>query len=324
MRQAARQPASVPLLPCTTVSFAHPLSCCCVFGVSCAALPCRWEILNPASMKQALVEGAVRLPGLNLYEQVRLEGSACAFHPLCVCVCAAGGQSSHVGQPDRQGIAVELAPTLWCCHYHLLCLCALLWLQGQGKLSVVNSKLILERYIPRASLVPRKLNFTGAVRTAHLGGSTVWQIPVVQRVVQALRFRAMQCTLKAPLPASARCPPSRLRLLRPLPRRLPLHVALLPPAAVCGCHAPHVQCHHPKRHEPDGEAGGGAHLDARRRRRPPAGRAGGWSVGWVVGWVGGWVGRCWHQHRRCYVAWQQFGSILAAAGFAFPASGSVP
>lgn len=33
--------------------------------------------------------------------------------------------------------------------------------QGAGKLSVVNSKTILERYIPRASLVPRKLDFTG-------------------------------------------------------------------------------------------------------------------------------------------------------------------
>ena len=26
-------------------------------------------ILNPASMKQALVEGAMRIPGINLYEQ---------------------------------------------------------------------------------------------------------------------------------------------------------------------------------------------------------------------------------------------------------------
>ena len=30
----------------------------------------RWAVLNPASMKQALVEGAVRLPRLNMYEQV--------------------------------------------------------------------------------------------------------------------------------------------------------------------------------------------------------------------------------------------------------------
>ena len=40
---------------------------------SLPSLPCpfpRWKLLNPASMKQALVEGAVRLPGLNLYEQV--------------------------------------------------------------------------------------------------------------------------------------------------------------------------------------------------------------------------------------------------------------
>ncbi len=29
----------------------------------------RWQVLNPSSMKQALVEGAVRLPGLSLYEQ---------------------------------------------------------------------------------------------------------------------------------------------------------------------------------------------------------------------------------------------------------------
>lgn len=36
-----------------------------------SVLGCRWKILNPASMKQALVEGAIRLPGLNLYEQVR-------------------------------------------------------------------------------------------------------------------------------------------------------------------------------------------------------------------------------------------------------------
>jgi len=29
----------------------------------------RGGILNPASMKQALVEGATRIPGINLYEQ---------------------------------------------------------------------------------------------------------------------------------------------------------------------------------------------------------------------------------------------------------------
>ena len=29
----------------------------------------RGGVLNPASMKQALVEGAVRIPGINLYEQ---------------------------------------------------------------------------------------------------------------------------------------------------------------------------------------------------------------------------------------------------------------
>lgn len=37
-----------------------------------SALPeaTRWNLLNPASMKQALVEGATRLPGLRAYEQV--------------------------------------------------------------------------------------------------------------------------------------------------------------------------------------------------------------------------------------------------------------
>ena len=38
-----------------------------------AACCARWHmhggVLNPASMKQALVEGAVRIPGINLYEQ---------------------------------------------------------------------------------------------------------------------------------------------------------------------------------------------------------------------------------------------------------------
>jgi membrane-bound transcription factor site-1 protease len=31
----------------------------------------RWEVLNPASMKQALVEGAVKLTGPHMFEQVR-------------------------------------------------------------------------------------------------------------------------------------------------------------------------------------------------------------------------------------------------------------
>ena len=43
---------------------------------SCAR---RWQILNPASMKQALVEGAVRLKDLNLFEQVGL-GCVRQFH----------------------------------------------------------------------------------------------------------------------------------------------------------------------------------------------------------------------------------------------------
>lgn len=38
--------------------------------------------------------------------------------------------------------------------------------QGAGKLSVLNSKAILEKYEPRASLVPAALNLTGARRLA--------------------------------------------------------------------------------------------------------------------------------------------------------------
>ena len=30
---------------------------------------CRWRLLNPASMKQALVEGATVIPGINMFEQ---------------------------------------------------------------------------------------------------------------------------------------------------------------------------------------------------------------------------------------------------------------
>ncbi|GAB4817967.1 hypothetical protein N2152v2_005013 [Parachlorella kessleri] len=60
----------------------------------------RWELLNPASMKQALVEGATRLPQLNMYEQ------------------------------------------------------------GQGKVNILASKDILANYVPRASVVPSKLDLT--------------------------------------------------------------------------------------------------------------------------------------------------------------------
>jgi membrane-bound transcription factor site-1 protease len=45
----------------------------------------RWQLLNPASMKQALMEGALRLPGPNMFEQgagrLNLYVSIC-FHTL--------------------------------------------------------------------------------------------------------------------------------------------------------------------------------------------------------------------------------------------------
>ncbi|KAL0019909.1 hypothetical protein WJX77_006101 [Trebouxia sp. C0004] len=60
----------------------------------------RWEVLNPASMKQALVEGSVPIPGIPMYEQ------------------------------------------------------------GQGKLNLINSMSILQSYKPKASIVPKALDFT--------------------------------------------------------------------------------------------------------------------------------------------------------------------
>lgn len=46
----------------------HPSGAVCLLA-SVIPEDTRWQLLNPASMKQALVEGAVRLPDLNLYEQ---------------------------------------------------------------------------------------------------------------------------------------------------------------------------------------------------------------------------------------------------------------
>eukprot|EP00210_Caulerpa_lentillifera_P002967 g2833.t1 len=60
----------------------------------------RWKILNPASMKQALVEGATRLNGESMY------------------------------------------------------------VQGAGKINLMNSMKILQSYTPRASLIPATLNLT--------------------------------------------------------------------------------------------------------------------------------------------------------------------
>lgn len=61
----------------------------------------RWKILNPASMKQALVEGAVRLPELNLYEQVSVKAVDGQWHCLeqlgwTGWTCSSGG-SGQVG-----------------------------------------------------------------------------------------------------------------------------------------------------------------------------------------------------------------------------------
>lgn len=49
----------------------------------------RWAILNPASMKQALVEGAARIPGPNMFEQGqgKLDLLASKVREVCVLHC---------------------------------------------------------------------------------------------------------------------------------------------------------------------------------------------------------------------------------------------
>lgn len=105
-----RRPEWTPLL--WILSHPHP-----------AHLPCRWKILNPASMKQALVEGAIRLPGLNLYEQVRLgadpglpwgctRAGTCANAPWpSVQVCQRAARSSpHLNGLPRRPRRARRAP----------------------------------------------------------------------------------------------------------------------------------------------------------------------------------------------------------------------
>jgi len=51
-------------------SVASPVVAGCVALLASTVPPAnRWALLNPASMKQALVEGSVRLPALNMFEQ---------------------------------------------------------------------------------------------------------------------------------------------------------------------------------------------------------------------------------------------------------------
>ncbi len=79
-----------------------------------------------------------------------------------------------------------------CCFVYITCVC----LQGAGKLSVVNSKTILERYIPRASLVPRKLDFTGGMATGeHLLASARRPAPLrLLLLKQQLGLSLAHCT----------------------------------------------------------------------------------------------------------------------------------
>ncbi|KAI8470645.1 MAG: hypothetical protein J3K34DRAFT_509177 [Monoraphidium minutum] len=82
-------------------SVASPVVAGCVALLASTVPPAtRWPRLNPASMKQALVEGADRLPNLNIFEQ------------------------------------------------------------GAGRVNLQGSMAVLERYAPRASLVPPRLDFT--------------------------------------------------------------------------------------------------------------------------------------------------------------------
>lgn len=82
-------------------SVASPVVAGCVaLLASTVPAPQRWQLLNPASMKQALVEGAERLPELNLYEQgngrISLAASQAVSSTQQVslgfcCVCVGGG-----------------------------------------------------------------------------------------------------------------------------------------------------------------------------------------------------------------------------------------
>lgn len=73
LTQASNTHPHTPQGGCRTLSgtsVASPVVAGCVaLLASTVPAPQRWQLLNPASMKQALVEGAERLPELNLYEQ---------------------------------------------------------------------------------------------------------------------------------------------------------------------------------------------------------------------------------------------------------------
>lgn len=139
-----------------------------------------------------------------------------------------------------------------CCFVNFTCVC----LQGAGKLSVVNSKTILERYIPRASLVPRKLDFTGGMATGkHLLASARRPAPLRLLLSEAAAGPVPGLVDQSLTPALTPAGPLPTRTL---PRRLSVHVALLPAVAVCREHAPHVQRHHLERAGPDWQAGGRA------------------------------------------------------------------
>ena len=115
----------------------------------------RGELLNPATMKQALVEGAERLPGLNLFEQgaVRAHMSKETFHhhrrlqiSVCMHACYVGHIPSYLSQQCLQCGKRDGDD----CNEQFV----------QGKLHLAKSKAVLDTAKPRVSVVPASLDLT--------------------------------------------------------------------------------------------------------------------------------------------------------------------
>ena len=74
---------------------------------------CRWHrrggILNPASMKQALVEGAERIPGINLFEQGAGKMNLLNSTVSVACCTMTEGQRFQAFSDDAASIGMQSA-----------------------------------------------------------------------------------------------------------------------------------------------------------------------------------------------------------------------
>ena len=128
-------------------------------------------------MKQALVEGATRLPNLNLYEQA--SPPALPALPACQPPASRALPLPEQGQPAQPspGWPAEQDCALLCPVVSCSLLSAVILdpefhttppvphtphtphTQGAGRLDVIKSREVLATYKPRASLVPAHLHF---------------------------------------------------------------------------------------------------------------------------------------------------------------------